>query len=264
MTTEDRNAYPLPIFCGGSISALSLKGSGTVEAPFLIGSEADLRKFQEAVETEESQGQYYQLTADIDMSEESMPAIGSSSHPFQGTFDGNGHSINGLVTASGYLFDRLQGTVQNLTLLDYKGKADKTGIVSSIAYYVGSNADGAQAGHIQNCYVSGTIEAYRSGTVAENDVIATGLCVNVYDLSTIENSYFKGNIKVSSKTIDGQTVKNTGLSESDANTYLYVGGMAKAYSGITSTVATNSYASFNYECTADASFTSSQVNGLFA
>ena len=254
ITTEgDLTDYPMPVICGGSIS--DIKGSGSQESPYLIGSEADLRLFQQTVEQGGGVDKYYKLTADIDMSEQPMPAIGPQAHPFQGTFDGNGHSINGLVTKNGYLFHYLQGTVKNLTLLDYKGKADKTGIVTSIACFVGGSADGqvSKPGYIKNCYVSGNIEAYRSSSAAENNVEATGLCLNIYEPSTVENSYFKGSIKVSSKTVDGQIV-NSGYvgSSSPAATYLYVGGLAGKFSKVTEstnpTAIKQCYASFTYEC----------------
>ncbi|MDY4498611.1 MAG: hypothetical protein SPE04_03445, partial [Prevotella sp.] len=97
ITTEgDLTDYPMPVICGGSIS--DMKGTGSQESPYLIGSEADLRLFQQTVEQGSGVDKYYKLTADIDMSEQPMPAIGPQAHPFQGTFDGNGHSINGLVT----------------------------------------------------------------------------------------------------------------------------------------------------------------------
>ena len=254
ITTEGdpKKDYPMPVICGGSISGI--KGSGSQESPYLIGSEADLRLFQQTVEQGGGVDKYYMLTADIDMSEQPMPAIGQA-NPFQGTFDGNGHSINGLVTKEGYLFHYLQGTVKNLTLLDYKGKADKTGIVTSIACFVGSSADGqeSKAGYIKNCYVSGNIEAYRSSSPAVNEVKATGLCLNIYEPSTVENSYFKGSIKVSSKTVDGQIVNsgNVGL-PFPAPTYLYVGGLAGKFSKVIEnnnpTAIKQCYASFTYEC----------------
>ena len=254
ITTEgDLKDYPMPVICGGSIS--DIKGSGSQESPYLIGSEADLRLFQQTVEQGGGVDKYYKLTADIDMSEQPMPAIGPQAHPFQGTFDGNGHSINGLVTKNGYLFHYLQGTVKNLTLLDYKGKADKTGIVTSIACFVGGSADGqvSKPGYIKNCYVSGNIEAYRSSSAAENNVEATGLCLNIYEPSTVENSYFKGSIKVSSKTVDGQIVNSGGVGlSSPAATYLYVGGLAGTFSKVIEstnpTAIKQCYASFTYEC----------------
>ena len=254
ITTEgDLKDYPMPVICGGSIS--DMKGTGSQESPYLIGSEADLRLFQQTVEQGGGVDKYYKLTADIDMSEQPMPAIGPQANPFQGTFDGNGHSINGLVTKNGYLFHYLQGTVKNLTLLDYKGKADKTGIVTSIACFVGGSADGqvSKPGYIKNCYVSGNIEAYRSSSAAVNEVKATGLCLNIYEPSTVENSYFKGSIKVSSKTVDGQIV-NSGYvgSSSPAATYLYVGGLAGTFSKVIEstnpTAIKQCYASFTYEC----------------
>ena len=254
ITTEgDLTDYPMPVICGGSIS--DMKGAGSQESPYLIGSEADLRLFQKTVEQGDGEDKYYKLTADIDMSEQPMPAIGPQAHPFQGTFDGNGHSINGLVTEKGYLFHYLQGTVKNLTLLDYRGKADKTGIVTSIACFVGGSADGqvSKPGYIKNCYVSGNIEAYRSSSAAENNVEATGLCLNIYEPSTVENSYFKGSIKVSSKTVDGQIVNSGGVGlPFPAPTYLYVGGLAGKFSKVTEstnpTAIKQCYASFTYEC----------------
>lgn len=254
ITTEgDLTDYPMPVICGGSIS--DMKGTGSQESPYLIGSETDLRLFQQTVEQGGGVDKYYKLTADIDMSEQPMPAIGPQAHPFQGTFDGNGHSINGLVTKNGYLFHYLQGTVKNLTLLDYKGKADKTGIVTSIACFVGGSADGqvSKPGYIKNCYVSGNIEAYRSSFAADNSVAATGLCLNIYEPSTVENSYFKGSIKVSSKTVDGQIVNSGGVVlPSPAATYLYVGGLAGKFSKVTEstnpTAIKQCYASFTYEC----------------
>lgn len=45
ITTEgDLTDYPMPVICGGSIS--DMKGAGSQESPYLIGSEADLRLFQ--------------------------------------------------------------------------------------------------------------------------------------------------------------------------------------------------------------------------
>ncbi|MDD6867808.1 MAG: hypothetical protein PUD61_09890, partial [Prevotella sp.] len=254
ITTEgDLTDYPMPVICGGSIS--DMKGTGSEESPYLIGSEADLRLFQQTVEQGGGVDKYYKLTADIDMSEQPMPAIGPQAHPFQGTFDGNGHSINGLVTKNGYLFHYLQGTVKNLTLLDYKGKADKTGIVTSIACFVGGSADGqvSNPGYIKNCYVSGNIEAYRNSLLAVNEVAATGLCLNIYEPSTVENSYFKGSIKVSSKTVDGKIVNSGGVVlPSPAATYLYVGGLAGKFSKVIEstnpTAIKQCYASFTYEC----------------
>ena len=253
ITTEgDLKNYPVPVICGGSPSGI--KGSGSQESPYLIGSEADLRLFQQTVEQGGGVDKYYKLTADIDMSEQPMPAIGPQAHPFQGTFDGNGHSINGLVTKEGYLFHYLQGTVKNLTLLDYKGKADKTGIVTSIACFVGGSADGkvSNPGYIKNCYVSGNIEAYRSSSAAVNEVKATGLCLNIYEPSTVENSYFKGSIKVSSKTVDGQVVNSGGGGLSSPATNLYVGGLAGQFSKVIEstnpTAIKQCYASFTYEC----------------
>lgn len=80
------------------------------------------------------------------------PAGHSVSKIFNGTFDGNGHTISGLVinqpeiSAIGFIRE-LRGTVKNLTLKD----ARITGFsVGAIAYSV------KQSGTIENCHVTGT------------------------------------------------------------------------------------------------------------
>lgn len=137
---------------------------------------------------------------------------------------------------------------------------------------MGGSADGqvSKPGYIKNCYVSGNIEAYRSSFAADNSVAATGLCLNIYEPSTVENSYFKGSIKVSSKTVDGQIVNSGGVVlPSPAATYLYVGGLAGKFSKVTEstnpTAIKQCYASFTYECDeTEKKFDSKTVYGTIA
>lgn len=93
------------------------------------------------------------LTADIDASAP-LPCIGSLNNMFSGTFDGQGHTIRGLMSFSplcGGLFAYIapQGIVKNLTL-------DHALIAGS--QYTGGIA-GYCAGRIENCLVSNSIIA---------------------------------------------------------------------------------------------------------
>lgn len=137
---------------------------------------------------------YFQLTADIDMEGfgDAWIPIGNESYPFQGQFDGNGHTISGLrvnqaepdQTYAG-LFGVIgeQGSVQKLTLLQCT---------------VNGNAAGAMAGRndgeISNCAVdaqvsgknntggicaegSGSVKACLfTGTVLSENGTAGGIC----------------------------------------------------------------------------------------
>ena len=69
-----------------------------------VGTFAELQAFAEAVNGGETfAGRTVTLTVNVYLGGESNPwtAIGTSSHPFKGTFDGNGHVISGLYIASG-------------------------------------------------------------------------------------------------------------------------------------------------------------------
>lgn len=44
--------------------------------------------------------QFVKLTADLDFSNDSVPAIGSISSPFYGTFDGDNHTVTAKLTTN--------------------------------------------------------------------------------------------------------------------------------------------------------------------
>lgn len=81
------------------------------------------------------------LSADIDLNNDAWTPIGTSSNPFQGTFDGNGHIVSNLnisgldksVVAG--LFGRLNGTVRNLTIdgASVKHVSDGSGGIGIVA-----------------------------------------------------------------------------------------------------------------------------------
>lgn len=109
-----------------------LSGSGTSANPFQIGSAEDWHTFVSWIGTGTNVDKYYKLTADIAVEE----MVGDDTHPFSGTFDGNGKTLT--VNYSGeyglapfYYTDG--ATIKNLTV---------TGSITTTAggYYQGYSA----------------------------------------------------------------------------------------------------------------------------
>ena len=65
-----------------------------------IGSKEELLAFRDAWNAGKLAGGTFKLTANIDISGENWYPIGSWEFPFNGTFDGNGKTINGLYANS--------------------------------------------------------------------------------------------------------------------------------------------------------------------
>lgn len=99
------------------------------------------------------------------------PAGNPDTNIFKGTFDGNGHTISGLVinkpkhTAIGFIKE-LKGTVKNLTLKD--AKITGSNCIGAVAASVGEN------GTIENCHVTGTSEI-TGGTATEDGRTVGGI-----------------------------------------------------------------------------------------
>ena len=141
-----------PAFAGerGAVSLQSesgesegLTGSGTKDAPYQIGSAAELAKFRDKVNSGETSA-WAELTADIDLSEICGENIGgqsvswtpignSESTAYTGTFDGDGHTISGLYI---------------------KSTADDQGLFGYLS------TDGDNTGTVQNLTVSGSVSGY--------------------------------------------------------------------------------------------------------
>ena len=114
-----------PVYDGTSISE-SLQGEGTEASPYLIQNGADLKYFEQNAAA--TTGKFYKLTSDIvwsNYSEAAEAPAASNWTPvnFNGTFDGDGHTIYGLYINTpdakqiGF-FGTASGTIKNLTLKD--------------------------------------------------------------------------------------------------------------------------------------------------
>ena len=93
-------------------------GDGSVENPYQISSEAGLRYLQAQVAGGNTYvGKYIELTSNITLTGEWKP-IGSATALFAGTFDGNGHTIDGVTITDNTLgYVGLFGYVKNGTVI---------------------------------------------------------------------------------------------------------------------------------------------------
>lgn len=126
------------------------------------------------------------LTTDIKLTGDWTPAGSIDGHAFEGTFDGNGHTISGLNIDSAdenqALFGYLKGTVENLQL---RGSVNTTG-----NYAAGFAGAMAETAIIRNCtaYVNVTGKDKVGGIAGEN---YSGLITGCYNSGNIQ-----GNVKV--------------------------------------------------------------------
>ncbi len=150
-------------------TAPNFSGAGTAEAPYLIGTAAQLAKLAELVNAGnvDYNSKHYQLTADLDLSAYSASynggkgwvPIGTPSPyaPFMGTFDGNGKTITGLYIDNQALdYAGLFGYVSGSSAV-----VKKLGIVNASitgGEYVGGLVGRAYSdSSIEQCYVTGSM-----------------------------------------------------------------------------------------------------------
>ncbi len=134
------------------------EGSGTELDPYLIPDLPTLEAFRDYINGGKGAGEYFKVTDNIDMStkygadKDSWTPIGSSSKPFNGTFDGGGFEISGLyinatsLSSNLGLFGYSYGTIKNLTV---------SGSVTG-GSYVGGIA-GENEGIISDCHSDCTV-----------------------------------------------------------------------------------------------------------
>ena len=111
-------------------AAIWTHGSGTESDPYLIESAANLAYLAQSVNdgTSTYSGEYFMMTTDIDLDNLSWAGIGTNENvSFQGTFDGNEHSISGINTTTAPFNFIKNATIRNLST---NGSASQSGIVA--------------------------------------------------------------------------------------------------------------------------------------
>lgn len=135
----------------------SFSGQGTAASPYLLQTPADMLALAQRVLSGESfKDQYLALAADIDMaSAGAWLPIGDASAPFEGTFDGRGHTLKNLsVDARGLGNAGLFGYTGPASIVKGVRLADAK--ITGKGYNLGGIA-GTHYGTISDCHVQGAL-----------------------------------------------------------------------------------------------------------
>ena len=227
---------------GGAVSPQSASGegpfaggTGTADDPYQIATADDLREFAKLVNGTDGNsadpGAHAKLMNNIDLngSEENpwTPIGNSIDNPYEGTFNGDGHTISGLYinTDDQGLFGYVSGTVQNLSV---------SGTVSG-GMFVGGIA-GQNLGNVINCAFSGSVSGvsfvggvvgyngssgtvkncYNTGAVSGSGLYVGGVVGNNYN-GSVENCYNTGDVS-GNNYVGGVVGQNSGTVENCYNT----------------------------------------------
>ena len=195
-------------------------GSGTAKDPYQITCAAELIWLRDAVNAGEA-STCAELRQDVEYVDEVWTSIGTSEHPYTGTFNGNGHTIRVWLDGWGQALFGYVGADAKLTDLAVTKRQSKNYSISASAPLARSNA-----GTITRCRYSGGMTAKDSlgGLVYTNSGTIEACCVYAGRLnrgSRIE-MYYGG-------LAGGIAYENTGTI---ANSYFY-GDMVQAQSGDT-------------------------------
>ena len=160
--------------------------AGKESNPWMIRTEADLEELANYVNNGTEQELYgtastfYILDNDIAMTGSAFTPIGTSEHPFLGTFKGSNHTISNLKSTQGGLFGISNGTIENLKL---SSVAVGNTSCTTIGAIVGINN-----GSISGCEVS-------SGTITGNSSGIVGAIVG-NNTGTLTNNTYSSNVTV--------------------------------------------------------------------
>ena len=187
-------------------------GSGTAEDPYRITGAAELIWLRDAVNAGE-ENTCAELQQDVEYVDEVWTPIGTSKHPYTGTFNGNGHTIRVRLDGWGQALFGYVGAGAKLTDLAVTKRQSENYSIGASAPLARSNA-----GTITRCRYSGGITAKdslgglvytNSGTIEACYVYAGqlngGSRIEMYyggraggiayeNTGTIANSYFYGDM----------------------------------------------------------------------
>ena len=172
-------------------STLDFEGEGTEASPYLIRNTAEWVKLSLEVAGGNSYaGKVFRLTKDIDCG---GTTVGTDSHPFSGTFDGDGHTLtqkvgneyNPVATAASPFYRVSEATFRHL---------HTAGKVCTSAQYTGgiiSQVFGTEATQLYDCHSSMTIYSTINGDASNGGLV--GAASNCESLN-IERCSFTGNL----------------------------------------------------------------------
>ena len=160
---------------------------------YYIHNETDLRKWAELVKTRPAVNAV--LMADITLKESWIP-VGTKDVPYQGTFYGNGHTIDNLIV-NGSDYQAFIGVLHKDGYRDSKGMEQypeirdlnigKNSSITGSGNYVGSIVGFINGGYIYNCHSAANVKGktFVGGIVGYDETAGNGY---------ISNCSFSGNI----------------------------------------------------------------------
>ena len=124
----------------GSAGAYFASGSGTEADPFVITNAQHLSNLAALQAAGKLQQKYYfELGNDIDMSGRVVPPIGTADNPFMGDFDGNGHTVSGLVVSTNKNVLINRDVYSGVAFSNFVGMFGRTGKGSDIRNFILNN-----------------------------------------------------------------------------------------------------------------------------
>ena len=216
----------------GTYSNMAMNSDGF----YLISNADELRLFASMVNSGQTSING-RLTADIELNNttnwtswnesttglNTWTPIGSSSQPFTGTLDGDGHSVSGIYINSTADYQGLVG------VLEEGGTLQDLGVKASYikgGYSVGGLC-GMKYGTVTNCYNTGNVTGtgdYLGGVCGWN---SSGTVTNCYNTGSVSGNRFVGGVCGDNY---GGTMTNCYYTGSVTGSY-YVGGLCGTNSG---------------------------------
>ena len=143
------------------VKAETTSSGSSEEKPIEVNTIADFLKI------EDDRDAYYKLNADLDFAGQAAVSLCSSSEPFEGVFDGNGHTISNYQVSTGEyagLFEYVSGgTIKNLKLSN-----------SSISITSNCKYVGALVGYAVNSTISDvTLDGFKLVTPSSGSTTTT-------------------------------------------------------------------------------------------
>lgn len=124
----------------GSAGAYFASGSGTEADPFVITNAQHLSNLAALQAAGKLQQKYhFELGNDIDMSGRVVPPIGTADNPFIGDFDGNGHTVSGLVVSTNKNVLINGDVYSGVAFSNFVGMFGRTGEGSDIRNFILNN-----------------------------------------------------------------------------------------------------------------------------
>lgn len=187
-----RGDEPMEDFGGGN-------GSNTHSA-FIITTPGQLKKLITESRRSSFKGKHFQLASDFQITTDTWEPIGATpNHSFNGTFNGNGHTIKGVLeNATGQKLFGFFGYLKEANVTNLNMEANVHNIADNTVYcYTGSIAGYSNSSAIAECTNTGKVETAMTGSIYTGGIV--GIC---YNHSMISHCTNKGEV-------NGESTQNT-------------------------------------------------------